>query len=192
MDQEEMQDDNTSTDLTALTTNSGDFYKTVFIIPLTAPLPLELEPFTPPSGSLLQRLAPLGDAEPSGDIALVAISGSELLTLDRAWAHLQEAKKVAVLTELPGANYDVIFDQARRSIGLRLIDWPSIMEAFAERQTQQQRVGDTQAWRADEIAEVQKKAKPRGDNLRDADRVLADPDADEEAGLTDLDDAGAL
>jgi hypothetical protein len=170
-------------DLTALSTPSGDFHKTVFVIPLAAPLPLELEPFSPAEGPLLLRLSPLGKEEPAGDIELVPVSGAELLTLDRAWPLLQTAKKVAVLTELPGAKYDVIFDQARRTIGLRLVDWPSIAEAFAQRQITQQRTGDKEAWRADDIAEAKQKSAPRDDNLNDSDRVLAKPeqiDADDD------------
>lgn len=169
-----------SHDITALDTATGDYHNTVFIIPLGAPLPLELEPFSPEAGSLLARLAPLGELEPEGDVAIVPISGTELLTLDRAWNLIQTAKRVAVLTELPGAKYDVIFDQARRSIGLRLIDWPSIAEAFAHRQVVQQRTGDTDPWRANEIETVRAKSKPRGDNLQHADRGLPEFEDDDE------------
>jgi hypothetical protein len=66
--------------------------------------------------------------------------------LERAWRSLQRAKKVAVLQGLPGARYDVLFTQASRLIGLRIVDWPAVAEAIANRVRTVQRTKDTNPW----------------------------------------------
>lgn len=177
-----------ATPLDALNTSEGDFLKTVFLFPLSAPLPNELEEFAPEEGSLLKRIAPLADVEPLGDIALVSISGGELVALDRAWQLIKVARKVSVLTELPGARYDVMFTQAVRQLGLRSMPWPAIEAAFSERQTTRQRTKDVQPWVTDEIEMNKDDANPtqlerrtaRGSNLADADRRFDPPAQDDD------------
>jgi hypothetical protein len=143
LDQNEM-NDNESAD--ALATSSGDYAGYVFVIPLSTPLPVELEASLTEQGSLLSRLAPLAEDPAPDEVAIVAVSGAELLALERAWTHLQSAKKVAVLSDLPGGKYDVLFSQARRQIGLRTVDWPSIEEAIRERAITRQRTKDKEPW----------------------------------------------
>jgi hypothetical protein len=128
----------------------ADYLGTVFIIPLSTPLPPGLESEGAiVTGELLHRLQPLAE-EVEGDYSIVAIAGSELLNLERAWSSLVTAKKVAVLTELPGGTYDLLFSQAKRAIGLRSIDWPSIESAMAARAISNQRTKDTKPWVAEE------------------------------------------
>jgi hypothetical protein len=129
---------------------AADYIGTVFIIPLSTPLPQGLEADEALlTGSLLTRLQPLGH-DPEGDYSLVAVSGSELLDLERAWPALVTAKKTAVLTDLPAGTYDLLFSQAKRAIGLRSVDWPSIEHAMIERSTVAQRTRDTKPWVADD------------------------------------------
>lgn len=136
----------------------------VFLVPLDAPLPLELADAVLTTGPLLHRLAPLAEVEHKG-LALVPISGSELLALERAWPLIQQAKRVALLTELPGARYDVLLTQAKRHIGLRAIDWPSIATFIEGSARQEQRIKDKTPWASTH----------RGSNLKDAERTLTRP-----------------
>jgi hypothetical protein len=158
--------------LDALETHSGDFQGYAFIIPLDAPLPIELADYMNNTGSLYERLAPVAAASLGDEIALVPLSGAELITLDRVWARLQLNKKVAVLTALPGAKYDVLFDQARRGMGLRAIDWPSIEEAFAARVITKQRTSDKSPWKSGDVAELPSATES---TLGDSERVLEEP-----------------
>lgn len=68
------------------------------------------------------------------------------MALERPWRALQSRENVYVLTELPGARYDVLFDQARRAIGLRSLDWPSVAVAMSSYQRATQRTADKQPW----------------------------------------------
>jgi hypothetical protein len=154
------------------------FENSVFIIPLDAPLPVELQSLPLPTGTLLNRLAPLGEEPKDGTVALVPLSGSEFLELERPWRRLQVAKKVAVLEDLPGAKYDIIFQQARRQIGLRTVQWPTIIDALAAAQLAHQRTRDKQPWAAKDSAP---KLEGRGgDSLVDAERILTPPPEPEE------------
>jgi hypothetical protein len=165
-----------------LTTTLGDVRGTVFLIPLDAPLPLELADFAPEHGPLLQRLQPLSQKELTTDVALIPISGAELLAIARAWSLLREAKKVAVLADLPGARDDILFTQARRQIGLHALDWPSLADAFASRHTEQQRTKDKQPWTDPKLG------RRKGPNLERMNSALPVP-GEEEDDLGDLDDA---
>lgn len=119
-----------------------------FIIPLDAPLPNDLRDASVPSGGLLARLRYLGDEPIDKGFGFVPISGAEFLALERVWRTLQQRKHVYVLTDLPGAKQDVLFDQARRAIGLRALDWPSVSGELAAHVIQQQRTKDTTPWKA--------------------------------------------
>jgi hypothetical protein len=176
----------------AIHTPQGDFNKYVFIIPLAAPLPNELSAFVT-EGPLLERLLPLASKEPDDDFAVVAISGAELLNLERCWHSMQEARKVAILTELPGARYDVLFTQAVRQLGLRSVSWPSIEEGVAAREIEQQRTKDKSPWLAAEDEahrENDNRDLPRrfakGSSLKDVDRAVEAPPETEELDDDDI------
>lgn len=139
-------DDYLSPEAAELTISGETLSGAAFIIPLDAPLPNELVGSDVPTGSLLNRLRYLADGDVPTGYAFVPISGAEFLTLERAWVSLQERKRIFVLTELPGARYDVLFDQARRAIGLRALDWPSISTAMAAHVIEAQRTRDTRPW----------------------------------------------
>lgn len=117
----------------------------VFVVPLDAPLPSEVAAVIPPTGGLLARLAPLAGEE-NELFSFVALSGAELLAIERAFRLMQTVKRVAVLTDLPGARYDVLFTQAARQIGLPKIEWPQISESLASRVVEMQRLKDTKPW----------------------------------------------
>jgi hypothetical protein len=161
----------------------GNVKGTVFLIPLDAPIPLELEDYAPATGPLLERLLPLAQKEPVDDIALVAVSGQELSDLGRPWSALRVARKVHVLTELPGARDDIMFDMARKQLGLTPVPWPSLAEAFATRKVEKQRTGDTQPWRGRDIEEEVKAGSapppPKGTDLRRSSTALPIPDDSE-------------
>jgi hypothetical protein len=129
----------------SLRVHDVDVRGTVFIIPVDVSVPSELSDVNLPSGTLYDRLAPL-NVEQTDDFAFTPLSGAELLSLERAWRSLQRAKKVAVLQGLPGARYDVLFTQASRLIGLRIVDWPAVAEAIANRVRTVQRTKDTNPW----------------------------------------------
>ena len=149
-----------------------EFENHVFVVPLDAPLPLELQQVPLAEGGLLDRLRPLGVELTDGTVALLPISGSELQSLERAWSRLQVAKRVVVLDELPGAKYDVLFTQARRQIGLKVLPWPFIADALAASQREFQRVTDTAGW---EQSEKPALARPKGPNLSKANSMLEEP-----------------
>lgn len=129
----------------SLITDGFNIKGTVFVIPVDAPLPNELTSLDVPTGVLYRRLRYL--AEPfDTDFAFVAVSGSELLALDRSWKLLTEAKSVAVLLGLPGARYDVVFDQARKQLGLKPLDWLQVSDTIANRVRLTQRVTDKEPW----------------------------------------------
>lgn len=174
----------------AIETDGNDLRGTTFVIPLDAPLPNELADLEVPSGTLYQRLTNL--AQPTdGEFTFIPLTGSELLSLDRVWRQMQVAKKIAVLRDLPGARYDVIFDQAQRQIGLRTVEWPVVSEAMARRIRTVQRTADIEPWNLVDAAplsgittppgEKTRVAKPyKGTNLTETDRHIPTPDADEE------------
>lgn len=173
----EVNDPETFEDNEDLTTTIGDVRGTVFVIPLDVPLPLELEDIPVPTGPLLLRLLPLATSKPEGEIAIVPLSGTELLALTRVWSLIREAKKVAVLAELPGSRDDLIFSQARRQIGLPLIEWPALAEAFAARKVERQRLGDTKPWASKEdLAPAPSLRKASGSNLKQAAETLPIPE----------------
>lgn len=140
--------DPTHVEIPSLTVADADLAKAVFIIPLDAPLPNELADSVVPSGTLLTRLRALDvvGAEAGSGFDFVPLAGTELMALERPWRALQARESVYVLTELPGARYDVLFDQARRAIGLRSLDWPSVAVAMSSYQRATQRTSDKQPW----------------------------------------------
>jgi hypothetical protein len=141
-----------------------DLLGTTFVIPLDAPLPHELSGVVLPTGTLYQRLVHLDHLDEGEEFAFTPVSGGELLALERSWRSLVTVKKVAVLTELPGARYDVIFDQAKRQIGLRSIDWPSVSEALASKLRETQRTGDKTPWLLEEPTKIAA-SRPKGSSL---------------------------
>jgi hypothetical protein len=158
----------------------GNVKGTVFLLPLDAPIPLELEDYAPATGPLLERLLPLAQKEPTDDIALVAVSGQELSDLGRSWSAIRVARKVHVLTELPGARDDIMFDMARKQLGITPVPWPSLAEAFSVRKIEKQRTGDSQPWRGRDVAEELKDGdslpQPKGTNLHRSSTALPVPD----------------
>jgi len=145
-DNEEMDTRRVPNEDLALSVGEAELRKAAFVIPLDAPLPNEFSQADIPSGSLLSRLKYLDDVTPENGFAFIPLSGPEFMALDRAWHSLQTRKQIYVLTELPGAKYDVLFDTARRSIGLRTVDWPSVDEAMDRYVTALQRTKDTTPW----------------------------------------------
>lgn len=166
--------DPTHVNIPSLAVADADLAKAVFIIPLDAPLPNELADSVVPSGTLLTRLRALDltGSEAGDGFDFVPLAGTELMALERPWRALQARENVYVLTELPGARYDVLFDQARRSIGLRSLDWPSVAVAMASHQRVTQRTADKTPWA------LQKPGRggPRGTLGRER---LAVPESDE-------------
>lgn len=137
-----------------------------FVIPLDAPLPNELSASNVPTGTLMSRLRYLSAVEPETGFPFIPLSGPELMALERPWRSLQERKVIYVLTELPGAKYDVLFDTAKRAIGLRSVEWPAVQEALTTRAIEQQRLKDTKPWVLDEahgsrLASSPSRRKPR-------------------------------
>lgn len=128
-----------------LRVNDVDVRKSVFVVPVDAPVPSELGADQMPSGTLYRRLAALDESDPI-DFAFVPVSGAELLALDRVWRTLQRPKKIYALFDLPGAKYDVLFTQAVRQIGIPRIEWPSVSEALASRTRTIQRTNDSSPW----------------------------------------------
>lgn len=143
----------------ALVVEDFDVRGVVFVIPLDAPIPAELGTAKVPKGSLYARLEPLTH-DPEDEFAFVPLSGSEMLILDKAWRSLQGAKRVAVLADIPGARYDVLFTQAMKQIGLRRVEWSAVSEALARRAVSVQRTKDTQPWR---LAEFRGSAREDGE-----------------------------
>lgn len=146
----------------ALRVNDFDVRNAVFVIPIDAPVPSELAEVDVPMGSLYTRLSAL-DTEKRDDFAFVPLSGTELLSLDRAWRALQRAPRVFALFDLPGAKYDILFTQAVRQIGVARIEWPSVAEAMASRVRTVQRAKDSEPWsvRSNKVDQPDAAAKPR-------------------------------
>lgn len=143
--------DPTAHELPSLTVSDSELSKAAFVIPMDAPLPNELSDLAVPTGSLLTRIAALEsiiDVEGEEDkFRFIPISGAEFLALERAWRSLQTRKHVYVLTELPGARYDVLFDQARRVVGIRALDWPAVSAALESHHRLIQRTTDASPWK---------------------------------------------
>jgi len=160
----------------SIETEGQDVRGTVFVIPLAAPIPNELAEVKMAEGTLYERIAPLATALES-EFAFMPLTGSEMLALERAWRQLQVVKKIAVLTELPGAKYDIIFDQAVRQLGLRKLDWPQVSEAIARRVRTVQRTKDTTPWvLGNPKAEAGQTRKSfSNSNIADVDRAMPTP-----------------
>lgn len=127
----------------------GDFNVSgaVFIIPVDAPLPAGAGEDAMPKGSLYARLAALCTEPADPELfGFVPLAGAELLALERPWRALQQAKRVYVLYDLPGARYETLFQQAARVIGLARVDWPAVADALEARARRAQRTGDKSPW----------------------------------------------
>lgn len=126
-----------------------DLKSAALVVPSDAPVPNELQAHVS-SGGLYERLRPL--TEEGSATSVVPVSGPELLALAQAWRSLVTVKKVYVLTGLPGARYDVIFNSALRQIGLRSVDWTDVAEVLARAQAADQSRNDSQPWLGDPTA----------------------------------------
>jgi hypothetical protein len=160
-----------------------DVRNAVFVIPSDSPVPSELSSAEMPSGSLYRRLAALDQPEIS-EFAFVPVSGSELLSLDRAWRALQSAPRVYALFDLPGARYDVLFTQAARQIGIPRVEWPAVAEALASRVRTVQRTKDKEPWNmkqdfVDDPVAVRKNRVPKSSTGR-SDELPIPEGADED------------
>jgi len=164
----------------ALRVAAFDVKGATFIIPSDAPIPSELSEVVMPTGSLYRRLAPL-EREEGGedDFAFVPLSGAELLSLERAWGSLQKVQRVFILTGLPAARYDLLFEASARRIGIPSVDWPAVSEALAARVRLKQRVKDTEPWK------VKPNAKPPSK------LPIGTTDGDDDEGGDDADQNGA-
>lgn len=143
--------DPTAHELPSLTVSDSELSQAAFVIPIDAPLPNELSDLVVPTGSLMKRIAALesvvDEAGAEDKFRFIPISGAEFLALERAWRSLQTRKHVYVLTELPGARYDVLFDQARRVVGIRALDWPAVSAALEGHHRLIQRTTDASPWK---------------------------------------------
>lgn len=153
--------DDHASDLETLTTSTGDVASAVFIVPFGAPMPNEAKDILVTTGSLFTRLAPLDEEAPATNV-VIPLSGQELLGLSNVWHHLVLTKKVFVLGDLPGAKYDVLFDQAARGIGLKTVPWPEVSDAITRQLIETQRVGDTKPWLLENQEQSTEAPAPRG------------------------------
>lgn len=175
-DKDLVSDSNVNDELATLETHRGDFKGYTYIIPLDAPLPVDLESAVVSTGNLYQRIAPLAE-ESVEDIALVPLSGLELQYLDKIWPFLVVNKKMAVLTELPGATYDITFDIARKGHGLQTVDWPAISDAVAAREIKKQRTSDKEPWHGKDVQQDEVAlSEPTQTGLSQAQSELPIPD----------------
>lgn len=172
---------NVLADALSLDVGAADVTGAVFVVPADAPLPAELGAAA--TGSLLARLGPL-DVESSDSFAVSPLASLELQQLTGAWRALVRARKVFVLTGLPGARYDVVFTSAARAIGLRSVDWPELVDTIARRRAAAQSLSDSKPFAKGEIgAALKRRGQP--DPWAPAEPGLPTPEA------TDEDQAGA-
>lgn len=143
-----------------LSVESVDVRNAVFIVPIDAPIPRELDEMVS-KGDLYARLGPV--ASDGDGMSVVPLSGPELLGLSNVWRALAKAPRVYVLTGLPGARYDVTFSGAARQIGLRQLDWSDAAETMARRKAREQSTADAKPWTA---SQQQSRAAPRVVNPR--------------------------
>lgn len=181
---EQKQNQSTQMDELNKSLSTSDDYKGyVFIVPLSAPLPQEIASDSVSVGSLQERLTPLDNKETAGDYELVALSGTELLALAMPWSMLVQAKKVAVLTDLPAAQYDVVFSQAWKSIGIQTISWPSIETSISAQSIVDQRTKDRTPWKASDSITNEDLSQPSDSSL--STESLSPPEASDEEELYD-------
>jgi hypothetical protein len=175
----------------ALMLAGKDIRGATLIIPLDAPMPSELKDIPLPTGPLVLRLAPLA-VERHEPFGLVALSGTELLALDRVFRYMQVSKQVYVLLDIPGAVYDPYFTQATRVLGLRAVNWDEVSGSMAAAVRTQQRVGDKTPWipvgAKTPLGDPKpREVRPLGTNAAAAERALPKPHGGgEEAGDEDL------
>lgn len=118
---------------------------TIFIVPIDAPLPKDLEELTSKGPTLLSRLLVL-DREPES-FAMCPLTGQEMFDIASCFSALTTAKKVVLLEDLPGARYDALMTQGVRRAGLRALQWPRVSELIEQRRRLEQRTADSQPWR---------------------------------------------
>lgn len=129
-----------------LSIGGADIRHSVLVLPLDAPVPSELGDIPLSSGSFYKRLAPLDveKVDEDLDFSICLLTGSELMSLDRAWPTLVKAQRVFALFGIPGAQYDVLFTQAVRMLGLRRLDWSDVADQISSRVRTLQRTKDSQ------------------------------------------------
>lgn len=117
-----------------------DILGTVFIVPIDAPLPKDLESLASGGRTLLERLA-VFDKEPES-FALCLLTGQELFDIASCFRALTNAPKIALLEDLPGARYDALLIQGARRAGIRGVQWTTVAEFVEQRRRLEQRLGD--------------------------------------------------
>lgn len=160
--------------------NGVDVRGYVFVIPVDAPVPSEVASARIETGSLYKRLMPLADEAESETFSFVPLSGAELLALERAWRGLQTVKKVGVLTDLPGARYDVLFTQATRQIGLPKFEWTQVADGLSAKLVSQQRLKDTKPWTGLDASTGAPRAPKAPGHNRSVGASIPEPAADDE------------
>lgn len=118
----------------------------VFVIPIDTPVPSEMSEAPVAVGSLYDRLA-LISKTPEAIFAFCPLSGAELSHLDRAWRLLAGKHDIVALTGLPGGRYDILFQTAIRSIGLKKLDWTSVATELTNQLVANQRTRDATPWK---------------------------------------------
>lgn len=101
-----------------------DLRGTVLIFPIDGPLPEILAEYVASGSALLTRLQPLA-SDPEW-LSVVLLSGHELMSISMCFRDLADAKKVAVLAGIDGAQYNAVFQSAASRAGLHSIPWAQI------------------------------------------------------------------
>lgn len=125
----------------------SNFVHSILVVPFDAPIPKELEVLPIQTGHLLTRLACLVDHE-IDSFEILPLKGDEMMQLSRIWPLLVTAKKIFVLRALPGARYDVLFDQGVRAVGIPLIPWPVLASSMERAALATRREKDSKPWNA--------------------------------------------
>lgn len=167
---------------TDVETSADRYLGAVFIIPFDAPVPNELRDAPIQSGSLLARLGVL-DEQKVEPFVILPLRGEEMLELSRVWNLIAPKPPVYTLHSLPGARYDVLFDQGARALGLRSVDWPIMAAALARAVTERQRAHDADPWAGTDpsagadprVKRLEGKAKKTAGPIPEGRGPLADP-----------------
>lgn len=131
---------------TAVTAHGVQLKGVIFIIPLGSPLPPDVNDAPVAKGTLYERLLWLTQSEQPDEFRFVPLAGAELHSLDRIWRTFVAAPRVHNLSGLPAVQYDVLYTQATRQLGIPELDWPSVTDAMTQLVRTKQHRGDTQPW----------------------------------------------
>lgn len=101
-----------------------DLRGTVLIFPIDGPLPEILSEYVSSGSALLTRLQPLA-SDPEW-LSVVLLSGHELMAISMCFRDLADAKKIAVLAGIEGAQYNAVFQSGASRAGLHSIPWAQI------------------------------------------------------------------